>query len=76
MKFDLDLLDPSQPPAADDPVQLRREQFALANASLALEGMNVDAADLEIQEAVAAGALTSDEAVALYLERARKGARS
>lgn len=74
MTFDLDLLDPSRSPAADDPVQLRREQFALANASLALEGMNVDAADLEIQEAVAAGALTSDEAVALYLERARKGA--
>lgn len=76
MTFDLDLLDPSRPPATDDPVQLRREQFALANASLALEGMNVDAADLEIQEAVAAGALTSDEAVALYLERARKGAGS
>ncbi len=74
MTFDLDLLDPLRPPAADDPVQLRREQFTLANASLALEGMNVDAADLEIQEAVAAGLLTSDEAVALYLERARKGA--
>ncbi|CAB1371172.1 conserved protein of unknown function (plasmid) [Denitratisoma oestradiolicum] len=57
-------------------MQLRREQFALANASLALEGMNADAADLEIQEAAAAGALTSDEAVALYLERARKGAGS
>lgn len=59
------------PVAAPDPADVRRAQFAQANASLALEGMPVDAADLAIQEAVIAGTLTPDEAVVKYLERAR-----
>ena len=59
------------PVAAPHPADVRRAQFAQANASLALEGMPVDAADLAIQEAVIAGTLTPDEAVAKYLERAR-----
>jgi len=59
------------PVAAPHPAEVRRAQFAQANASLSLEGMPVDAADLAIQEAVIAGTLTPDEAVAKYLERAR-----
>lgn len=59
------------PVAAPSPADVRRAQFAQANASLALEGMSVDAADLAIQEAVIAGILTPDEAVAKYLELAR-----
>ncbi len=50
----------------------RRTQFAQANASLALEGMAVDADDRTVQEAICHGLLTHDEAVALYLERARE----
>ena len=59
------------PVAAPDPAGVRQAQFAQANASLALEGMPVDAADLAIQEAVVAGTLTPDEAVAKYIECAR-----
>lgn len=59
---------PVTPP---DPSSERRAQFAQANASLALEGMAMDAGDLAIQEAVIAGRLTPDEAVAKFLARAR-----
>lgn len=59
------------PVAAPHPADVRRAQFAQANASLSLEGMLVDAADLAIQETVITGTLTPDEAVAKYLERAR-----
>ncbi len=52
----------------------RLELFKQANQSLALEGMNVDSEDLEIQGRVARGELTTDEAVALYVRRARGGA--
>lgn len=61
-----------EPPAA--PVETtRRAQFAQANASLALEGLVVDATDLEIQEAVATGALSPDEAVEKYRQLALEG---
>ena len=63
------------PVAAPHPADVRRAQFAQANASLSLEGMPVDAADLAIQEAVITGTLTPDEAVAKYLERARGAAQ-
>lgn len=63
------------PVAAPTPADMRRAQFAQANASLALEGMTMDAADLAIQEAVIAGALTPDEAVAKQLELARGAAQ-
>lgn len=59
------------PVASPDPSRARRAQFAQANASLALEGMAMDACDVAIQESVIAGTLTPDEAVAKYLERAR-----
>lgn len=76
LDFGFDFLDLSQPPAADDSAVLRREQFAQANASLTLEGMNIDTADFEIQEAVATGVLSTDEAVALYIKRIHEGAGS
>jgi hypothetical protein len=63
------------PVASSNPADARRAQFAQANASLSLEGMLVDAADLAIQEAVSIGTLTPDEAVAKYLEIARGAAQ-
>lgn len=63
------------PVPPSDVAAVRREQFAQANASLALEGMTLDAGDLAIQEAVISGAMTPDEAVAKYLERARGAVR-
>lgn len=58
----------------EDPKASRREQFAQANASLALEGLQVDAADLEIQERIINGEVSHDEAVAQLLASVRKGA--
>lgn len=58
----------------DDPKLARREQFAQANASLSLEGMQVDAADLELQERVISGEVSHDEAIAQLLASVRKGA--
>jgi|GEM_PF-2171186 len=73
---DLSTLEPPERPNDEqDIAQRRRQQFAQANASLALEGMRVDVTDLAIQEKIAAGELTPDQAVAFYLERAKsKGA--
>lgn len=51
----------------------RLELFGQANHSLALEGMNVDSEDLEIQGRVARGELSTEEAVAIYVRRARGG---
>lgn len=70
---DLSSMEPVKKP--EGPTEAERlAQFAQANASLALEGMRVDEDDLAIQQRVASGELTPDEAVALYLQRARKGA--
>lgn len=73
---DLSTLEPPERPSDQhDLAQRRRQQFAQANASLALEGMRVDVTDLAIQEKIAAGELTPDQAVAFYVERAKsKGA--
>jgi hypothetical protein len=73
---DLSTLEPPERPNEEqDIAQRRRQQFAQANASLALEGMRVDVTDLAIQEKIAAGELTPDQAVAFYVERAKsKGA--
>lgn len=65
---------PDEPKDQEQLTRERRAQFAQANASLALEGMVVDAHDMMIQEAVATGEMTSDEAVALYVKKARMGA--
>jgi hypothetical protein len=52
----------------------RRAQFAQANASEALEGLVMSADDLAIQERVVNGEITPDQAIALYVNAARKGA--
>jgi len=50
-----------------------KEQFAQANASLALEGMIVDATDLSIQDKIASGEITIEQAIDFYRVRASKG---
>lgn len=70
---DLSSLEPAKKPEGVSEAQ-RLAQFAQANASLALEGMWVSDEDLAIQQRVANGELAHDQAVALYLQRARKGA--
>ncbi len=52
----------------------RRAQFGQACASLALEGLQVDDTDLDIQQRVASGAITSDQAVSLYVQAHKRGA--
>jgi len=47
----------------------RAEQFAQANASLALEGLEVSLNDLAVQARVIRGELTHDQAVALFRGR-------
>lgn len=61
------------PLVAPNLANVRRAQFA--NASLALEGMMVNACNLAIQEAVIAGTLNPDEVVAKRLERVRGAAQ-
>lgn len=50
----------------------RQRQFIQANASLALEGLRVTETDLAIQDKVARGDLTVDEAVEFFRARAGK----
>ncbi len=54
--------------SAGDVADARRTQFGQANASLAIEGLHVSNADLAIQERIASGQLTHDEAVAHYVK--------
>lgn len=63
----------AEPIAAPDLLATRRAQFTQANASQALEGMEMSADDLTIQERVARGELTHDQAVAHYINVAHKG---
>jgi len=60
-------------PATPAPGQ-RLAQFEQANASLSLDGLTVDAGDLDIQRRIANGLLTPDEAVATYFRLAGKAA--
>lgn len=62
----------AEPIAAPDLPAIRRAQFAQANASQALEGLEMSADDLAIQERVARGELTHDQAVAHYINVAHK----
>jgi hypothetical protein len=41
----------------------RRASFAQANASCAIEGLQMDAADLAIQERIVRGEITHEEAI-------------
>lgn len=51
--------------SADADQNARRAHFLHANASLALEGFVMDSVDRAIQEQIAIGAISADEAVAL-----------
>ena len=62
--------DPPNMPAAAG-ASSRAAQFLQVNTSLALDGIVVDEADLAIQQRVASGEITHDEAVEIYLARAR-----
>jgi hypothetical protein len=50
-----------------DPVETRRSSFRNVNASLALEGLVQDKAQLARQEEVIQGRLTTAQAIALYV---------
>lgn len=63
----------AEPVPAPDKEAIRREQFRQANASEALEGLQMDALDMAIQERVVKGELTPDQAVAEYLKQAKGG---
>jgi len=56
----------------DDKKEKRREWFRYANASLALEGMFADKAQLARQERVIQGTLTTEEAIAECIEQYRE----
>ena len=60
-------LDPAVERARD-----RMENFRQANASLALEGLHVDAVDVEVQRMIASGEITPDDAVAFYVSRIKR----
>lgn len=61
-------------PNPDDTKQADlRGHFEQANASLALEGLSLDADQLAVQERVIAGELTYDRAVVQLAELAKQG---
>lgn len=53
----------------DDPVEKRRSSFRYANASLSLEGLVADNAQLALQEEVIQGRLTTEQAVAQIIAK-------
>lgn len=68
--FDALLAEPVAPPNL---TATRRAHFAQANASQALEGLQVSDEDLAVQERVISGELKPDEAIALYIQNAKRG---
>lgn len=62
----------NQPRIPEDEIAKRRESFRQANASLALEGMIADEAQLARQEEIIQGRLTTEQAAALYREEFEK----
>ena len=73
MLEDLNTVEPPKPSGPDELAQKRRLQFRQANASRVLEGMRPDSRDHAVQELVARGELTPDEAVARYIQQASEG---
>lgn len=63
----------TEPLPAPDIKATRREQFRQANASEALEGLEMEDSDRAIQERVIMGELTPNQAVAEYLKQAKRG---
>ena len=64
---------PYKPPTPAQRAQIRRDNFKHVNASAALEGLHPSAFDLDIQEQIAVGALSTDQAVAIIGAMARCG---
>ena len=64
MKFQPNSEPIAKPPSAPE---RPRAHFDQPNESLSLDGMTVDAGDLDVQDWVALGLLTHDDAVATYL---------
>lgn len=66
-------IEPDDPPAmpAAAGAGERAAQFLQVNTSLALDGIVVEEEDLAIQQRIASGEITHDQAVAIYLARAR-----
>lgn len=62
-----------EPVAAPDLSATRRAHFVQANASQALEGLQVSLEDLAVQERLINGELKPDEAIALYIQNAKRG---
>jgi len=60
----------AEPQNADDPLAKRAARFRQANASLALEGLDVDDADLALQAQIILGVETGDGAIERYRHRA------
>lgn len=60
----------ADPQMAPDPLAEHAAQFRQANASLALEGLEVDDADLALQAQIILGAETGDGAIERYRHRA------
>lgn len=73
MVEDLNTVEPPKPPGPAALADARRQQFRQANASLELEGLLPDSSDEALQELVARGELTPDEAVAQYIKQAAAG---
>lgn len=73
MVEDLNTVEPPEHPGPAELTDARRQQFRQANASLVLEGMHADSRDKALQELVARGELTPDDAVAQYLKQAATG---
>lgn len=63
---------PDKPKPSEDIEASRRKAFEQANASIALEGLVVNAEDLALQERIIKGDITADEASALLVEKFRK----
>lgn len=70
---DLNSVEPPEQPGPAKLADARRQQLRQANASLALEGMHPDSRDQALQELVARGELTPDDAVAQYFKHATAG---
>lgn len=73
MVEDLNTVEPPEQPGRPELTDARRHQFRQANASLVLEGLRPDSRDHSLQELVANGELTPDDAVAHYFRRAEAG---
>ena len=59
----------SQPTQADEAQERRRASFRNVNASMALEGFEIDNEQLALQEEIINGRLTTEQAIALLIAK-------